>query len=76
MLISTDNDCRIIGWREIYFSGDEIVNVTIGGNITTIFTRNRTSGRVDSKTLFGKPPLPSTVSAGNTLPTTAAARNR
>lgn len=65
MLISKDNDGRIIGWRETYISGDEIVNVSFGGNITTISTRNRTSGKVDSKTFFGQPPLPSTFSAGN-----------
>jgi len=65
MLISKDSNGRIIGWRETYISADEIVNVSVGGNITTISTRNRTSGKVDSKTFFGKPLLPSAFEAGN-----------
>lgn len=65
MLISKDNSGRIIGWRETYISADEIVNVSVGGNITTISTRNRTSGKVDSKTFFGKPLLPSAFEGSN-----------
>jgi hypothetical protein len=66
MIISKGNDGRIIGWRETYISSDEIVNVSVGGNITTISTQNRTTGKVESKTFFGKPLLPSTFSLGNT----------
>ena len=65
MIISKDNDGHIIGWRETYVSATEIVNVSVGGNINTISTRDRTTGKVDSKTLFGKPLLPSAFSGGD-----------
>jgi hypothetical protein len=65
MLISRNNDGRISGWRETYVSTDEIVNVSVGGNINTVSTQNRTTGKVESKTFFGKPLLPSIFSAGN-----------
>ena len=65
MLISKDNDGHIIGWRESYVSANEIVNISVGGNINTISTRDRTTGKVDSKTFFGKPLLPSEFSGGN-----------
>ncbi len=55
MIISKDNDGRIIGWRETYISKDEIVDVSVNRNINTITTRDRTTGRVESKTFFGKP---------------------
>lgn len=66
MLISKDNDGHIIGWRETFVSANEIVNVSVGGNINTISTRDRTTGKVESKTFFGKPLLPSAFSGGNT----------
>ena len=65
MLISKNNDGRISGWRETYVSTGEIVNVSVVGNINTISTQNRTTGKVDSKTFFGKPLLPSIFSAGS-----------
>ena len=65
MLISKNNDGRISGWRETYVSTDEIVNVSVVGNINTISTQNRTTGKVESTTFFGKPLLPSIFSAGN-----------
>jgi hypothetical protein len=65
MIISKDNNGNIIGWRETYISADEIVNFSVGGNITMISTQNRSTGKVESKTFFGKPPLPSAFSAGN-----------
>ena len=65
MLISKDNSGNIIGWRETYISKDEIVDVSVNGNITAINTRDRTTGKVDSKTFFGKPPLPSEFENGN-----------
>jgi hypothetical protein len=46
-------------------SKDEIVDVSVAGNINTITTRDRTTGKVDSKTFFGKPLLPSAFSPGN-----------
>jgi len=65
MLISKDNNGNIIGWRETYISKDEIVDVSVNGNINTITTRDRMTGKVDSKTFFGKPLLPSAFSGGN-----------
>ncbi len=65
MIISKDNDGNIIGWRETYISKDEIVDVSVIGNINTISTRDRKTGKVDSKTFFGKPLLPSAFSADN-----------
>ena len=59
MIISKDHDGRVIGWRESYISKDEIVDVSVNGNINTITTRDRTTGKVVSKTFFGKPLLPS-----------------
>jgi hypothetical protein len=65
MIISRDNDGHVIGWRETYISKNEIVNVSVNGNINTISTRDRTTGKVESKTFFGKPLLPSAFSSGN-----------
>jgi hypothetical protein len=65
MITSKDNDGRINGWRETYVSSDEIVNVAVVGNINTISTQNRTTGKLESKTFFGTPLLPSAFSAGN-----------
>jgi hypothetical protein len=58
MLVSKDNDGNIIGWRETYFSADETVNVSVTRNISTITTRDKTTGKVESKTFFGTPLLP------------------
>ena len=52
MLISKDNSGKIIGWRETYFSKDESVDVSVVRNITTISTRDKTTGKVESKTFF------------------------
>jgi hypothetical protein len=65
MIISKDNKGKIIGWRETYFSKDEIVDVSVIGNINTVNTRDKATGKVESKTFFGKPLLPSAFSSGN-----------
>jgi hypothetical protein len=65
MIISKDNNGNIIGWREAYASADEIVNVSVVGNINTISTQNRTTGKVASKTFFGMPLLRSAFDQGN-----------
>jgi hypothetical protein len=59
MLNSKNNSGRTIGWRETYFSKDESVDVSVVGNISTITTRDRTTGKVDSKTFIGKTPFTS-----------------
>jgi len=65
MIISRDNNGNIIGWRETYISKDEIVDVAVNGNISTVNVRNRTTGKVESKTFFGTPLLPSAFEKGN-----------
>lgn len=59
MLISKNNSGRTIGSRETYFSKDETVDVSVHRNVSMITTRNRTSGKVDSKTFIGRPLMPS-----------------
>lgn len=59
MLISKDNGGKTIGWRETYFSKDERVHVSAHRDVTTITTRDRATGKVDSKTFFGRTPFTS-----------------
>jgi hypothetical protein len=59
MLVTKDNHGRIVGWRETYVSKDESVDVSVHGCVSTITTRDRNTGKVDSKTFIGKTPLPS-----------------
>ena len=56
MLITKDNHGKTIGWRETYFSKDESVDGSVHRNVSTITTRDRTSGKVEVKTFFGKTP--------------------
>ena len=55
MIVSKDNSGRIIGWMETYTSDREIVTVSVNGNINTISTRDRTAGKVESKTFWQTP---------------------
>ena len=59
MLITKDNHGRIIGWRETYQSKDESVDVSVHRNVSTITTRDRSTGKVETKTFVGRTPLPS-----------------
>ena len=59
MLISKDNSGKKIGFRETYCSKDESVDVSVHRDVSTITTRDRTTGKVDSKTFIGRTPLPS-----------------
>jgi len=54
MLISKDNGGKTIGWRETYQSKDESVDVSVHSNVSMITTRDRTAGKVDSKTFIGR----------------------
>jgi hypothetical protein len=63
MLISKDNGGKTIGWRETYHSKDESVDVSVHRNVSTITTRDRNSGKIDSKTFVGKPLLLSDISS-------------
>lgn len=58
MIIGRDSEGRVTGWLETYISEREIVDVQVNGNITNVISPDRTTGKVDSKTFFGKPPLP------------------
>jgi hypothetical protein len=57
MLITKGNHDKTIGWRETYFSKDESVDVSVHRNVSTVTTRDRTTGKVEVKTLFGKTPI-------------------
>ena len=59
MVVSKDNRGRIIGWRETYQSKDESVDISVHHNVSTITTRDRNTGKVDSKTFIGRTPLAS-----------------
>lgn len=59
MLTTKDNHGKTIGWRETYFSKDESVDVSVHRNVSTITTRDTTTGKVDSKTFFGITPFTS-----------------
>ena len=61
MLISKDNKGMNIGYRETYFSKDESVDVSVHRNVSTITTRDRNTGKVETKTLVGRPLMPSDV---------------
>jgi len=57
MLTSKDNSGKTIGWRETYQSKDESVEVSVHRNVSTITTRDRTTGKVEVKTFVGKTPF-------------------
>jgi hypothetical protein len=57
MITSKDNNDKTIGWRETYQSKNEMVDVATHRNVTTITTRDRTTGKVDSKTFIGNMPF-------------------
>jgi hypothetical protein len=59
MLITKNNSGKTIGWRETYVSKDETVDVSVHRNVSTVTTRDRSTGKVETKTFFGKTPLTS-----------------
>jgi hypothetical protein len=59
MLTTKDNHGKTVGLRETYFSKDESVDVAVHRNVSTITTRDRATGKVDSKTFIGRTPLTS-----------------
>ncbi len=63
MLISRDNSGNIIGWLETYYSDRETVTVHVHRNFSTIAKHDRKTGKVESKTFYGKPLLPSAFEA-------------
>ncbi len=65
MIISKNNKGEVTGYLETYLGEKETVTVSVIGNINTIATRVKTTGKVESKTFFGKPLLPSAFDRGN-----------
>jgi hypothetical protein len=65
MLVSKDNDGKVIGWTETYLSDKEMVIVNVLRNFSTISKQDRTTGKWESKTYFGTPPVPGVFEAGN-----------
>ncbi len=57
MLTTKDKSGKTIGWRETYQSKDESVEVSVHRNVSTITTRDRTTGKVETKTFIGKTPF-------------------
>jgi hypothetical protein len=64
MIISKNNKGEVTGYMETYLGEKENVTVSVIGNISTIATRDKTTGKVESKTFFGKPLLPASPSKG------------
>jgi RIO-like serine/threonine protein kinase len=58
MLISEDNDGKVIGWMETYSSGNRTVTANVSRDVTTVSTLDRKTGKVKTETFFGKPPVP------------------
>lgn len=59
MEIKKDSTGRVIGYRETYFSQDQNVTVNTIGRLIITTTTDRRTGRVEIKTTFGQPVLPS-----------------
>jgi len=52
-----DNSGRPIGYLATLTSDKEVVTVNATEHVTTIVTRDRQTGRVETQTLYGKNPL-------------------
>jgi hypothetical protein len=57
MITTKDNNGRPIGFIETLTSNDRVVTVNQMGKVTTVTTRDRTSGQVKTETFFGTLPL-------------------
>jgi hypothetical protein len=57
MLINKDNNGKPIGFIETLTSNDRVVTVNQMGQVTTVTTRDRTSGQVKTETFVGTLPL-------------------
>jgi hypothetical protein len=52
-----DNEGKCIGRLDVAVTSKEVITVSELRNVTTITVRDRATGRVDTNTLFGEPPL-------------------
>jgi hypothetical protein len=57
MIISKDNGGKAIGLTETLTSAKSVVNVNQSRSVTTITTRDRSSGQVRTETFFGTLPF-------------------
>jgi hypothetical protein len=57
MIINKDNAGRPIGYIETLTSGERVVTVNQGRQVTTVTTRDRSNGRVETQTFYGTLPL-------------------
>jgi hypothetical protein len=53
----TDNSGKPIGYLATFISDKEVVTINTTEYVTTIVTRNRQTGRVETQTFYGKNPL-------------------
>jgi len=57
MIITKDNNGKPFGFIETLFSTERVVTVNQGRQVTTITTRDRSNGRVETQTFYGTLPL-------------------
>lgn len=57
MIITKDNNGRPIGFIETLFSNERVVTVNATRLVTTVTTRDRTNGRVETQTFYGTLPI-------------------
>jgi hypothetical protein len=57
MLINKDNSGKPIGFIENLTSNESVISINQGRQVTTVTTRDRSNGRVETQTFYGKLPL-------------------
>jgi hypothetical protein len=57
MIINKDNNGKAIGFIETLTSNQQVVTVNQSRSVTTITTRDRSSGQVRAETFFGTLPF-------------------
>jgi hypothetical protein len=57
MITTKDNNGKPIGFIETLVSNERVVTINQTPQVTTVTTRDRTSGLVKTETLFGAFPL-------------------
>jgi hypothetical protein len=57
MIINKDNNGKAIGFIETLTSNQQVVTVNQSRDVTTITTRDRSSGRVKTEAFFGTLPF-------------------
>ena len=65
MLVGKDVDGKVVSWMETYFGDNETVIVNATRYSTTVSRQDRTNGKWETKTFFGKPPVPGVFETGS-----------